>query len=323
MFDDFDATKGYRIKSVATFTGLSTHTIRKWEERYQLLAPVRSENGYRLYFEDDIQFLMYLHSQIESGKTIGQLVKCGSSHLRREMKEGPVQVIGIPATYHDKAMTLMQAARKKEKILTESIIQSFVEHLGLERAMLQVFFPVLKIIGELWHSGQISITGEHMVSQAIRRHLAKSLPKRSITQGQRVIVACAPQDFHEIGAMAATLILRGNGWQPIYLGSDSGIDMIRIACKRRLAQLIILSMVREPSKVEFTKILKQIRKRLLPLCPVIVGGQGVSGFTNDMEQAGITYFQEFQQIKKLKPRTSDSPKTLFRVPSLGTKETMI
>jgi len=115
MFDDFDASKGYRIKSVATFTELSAHTIRKWEERYQLLTPVRSENGYRLYFEDDIQLLMYLHSQIESGRTIGQLVKIGSSQLRREMKEGPVEVMGIPATYHDKAMTLIQAARKKDK----------------------------------------------------------------------------------------------------------------------------------------------------------------------------------------------------------------
>ena len=59
MFDDFNASQGYRIKSVAKFTGLSTHAIRKWEERYQLLTPVRSENGYRLYFEDDIQLLMY------------------------------------------------------------------------------------------------------------------------------------------------------------------------------------------------------------------------------------------------------------------------
>ena len=323
MFDAFDASKGYRIKSVATLTKLSAHTIRKWEERYQLLTPVRSENGYRLYFEDDIQLLMYIHYQIGSGRTIGQLGKIGSTQLRQEMKEGPFQVIGLPTAHHDNAMTLIQAARRLNRNLTESIIQTLVEGLGLERAIQQVFFPVLKAIGELWHNGQISITGEHMVSQAIRRHLVESLPKRSITQGQRVVVACGPQDFHEIGAMAATLFLRSNGWQPIYLGADSGIDMMRIACKRRMARLIIISMVREPSKVEFTKILKQIRKKLLSLCPVIVGGQGVSGLKSEMEQAGITYFQEFKQIKKLKPQTSDHPNTLFRVPSLGTKETMI
>ena len=156
------------------------------------------------------------------------------------MKEGPVQVIGLPAAHHNKAMTLIQAARRLDRNLTESIIQTFVEQLGLERAIQQVFFPVLKAIGEFWHNGQISITGEHMVSQAIRRHLVENFPKRSITESQRVVVACAPQDYHEIGAMAATLILRSNGWQPIYLGTDSGIDMIRIACKRRMARLTII-----------------------------------------------------------------------------------
>ena len=161
------------------------------------------------------------------------------------------------------------------------------------------------------------------MSQAIRRHLVETLPKRSITQGQRVVVACAPQDFHEIGAMAATLILRRNGWQPIYLGTDSSMDMIRIACKRRMARLIIISMVREPSKVEFTTILKQMSKKLLPLCPVIVGGQGVSGLKNDMEQAGIAYFKEFKQINNLKPQTSDHPNAIFEVPSLRTKANMI
>ena len=323
MFKDFNPSKGYRIKSVAKFTGLSTHTIRKWEERYQLLTPVRSENGYRLYFEDDIQLLMYIHSQIESGRTIGQLGKIGSPQLRHEMRNGPVQIIGLPSAYHGKTMTVIKAARRLDRKLAESSIQDLVDRLGLARAIPQIFFPVLKAIGELWHLGQISITGEHIVSQAIRRHLVETLPKRSVTQGQRVVVACAPQDFHEIGAMAATLILGSNGWQPIYLGTDSSIDMIRIACKRRMAQLIIISMVSEPSKGEFPKVLKQITKKLLPLCPVIVGGQGVSEFKKDIEQSGITYLQEFNQIKKLKPQPFNDTNSILGVPSLRTKETLI
>ena len=323
MFNDFTASQGYRIKSVANLTGLSAHTIRKWEERYQLLTPIRSENGYRLYFEDDIQLLMYIHSQIGLGRTIGQLVKIGSSRLRHEMKEGPVQVIGLPTAHHEAAMTLIQAARRSDRNRIKSIVQSLVDRLGLELAIQQVFFPILKAIGELWHQGQNSITGEHMVTQAIRQHLVESLRKPSITEGQRLVIACAPQDFHEIGAMAATLILRRQGWQPIYLGTDSGIDMIRIACKRHLARLIIISMVKEPSKLEFIKILKQIRTRLLPLCPVIVGGQGVSGYTNEMEQFGIKYLQEFNQIKNIKPPNIDNTNLLFGVPWQRTKETMI
>ena len=323
MRDLLDTTKGYRIKSVANFTGLSSHTIRKWEERYQLLTPDRSENGYRVYFEDDLQLLMYIKSQIASGRTIGQMAKIGPDRLRHDMQEGPVRIVGLPAIHDNKALMLVHAARRLDRNLTDNIIQSLVERLGLEQAIQQIFFPVLKVIGELWHRGQISISGEHMVSQTIRRHLVEALPKRNISKGQSVIVACAPQDFHEIGAMAATLILRNSGWQPIYLGTDSGIDMIRLACKRRLAKLIVISMVREPNKKEFTKVLNQLTKRLLPLCPIIVGGQGASVFKNKMEQSGITYLEEFNQIKTLKPQMSDHLYRTYGVPSLRTKETMI
>ena len=177
MRHSLDSPEGYRIKAVATFTGLSPHVIRKWEERYQFLIPYRSENGYRLYFEDDIQFLMYLNAQIEAGKSVGQLGKIGGAQLRREMNEGPVHVFGIPQAHYKQAITLIQAARRLNRSITEETIQNLVYRLGLEQAVQQVFFPVLKAIGDLWHGGKVSITGEHMVTQAIRQHLVETLHK--------------------------------------------------------------------------------------------------------------------------------------------------
>lgn len=303
----FDASKSYRIKAVAEFTGLTSHTIRKWEERYQLLAPLRGENWYRLYFEDDIQLLMYIKAQIAMGRKIGELGKIGTSKLRREMREGSIHILGVPQTHFEDANTLIQAARRQDRSLTEGMIQSLVQGLGLERAIQHVFFPVLKVVGELWHRGQICITGEHMVTQAIRRHLVETLHKRNISQGPTAIIACAPKDFHEIGTMTATLILQRNGWQPIFLGTVSGIEMIRLACKRRSARLVIISMVRELTKIEFTTFARQINNKLLSLCPVIIGGQGASRFKDLMEQEGINYFEEFNQIKQLNPQVHANP----------------
>ena len=79
-----EPSQKYRIKSVASTTGLSTHVIRKWEERYHLVHPQRGPNGYRLYTEDDIQFLLYLKSQLDNGESIGQLAQGGEHDLRRE-----------------------------------------------------------------------------------------------------------------------------------------------------------------------------------------------------------------------------------------------
>ncbi|MCA9499004.1 MAG: MerR family transcriptional regulator [Nitrospira sp.] len=66
-------SRKYRIKSVASITGLSAHVIRKWEERYKVIHPHQAPKGYRLFTEDDIQLLLYLKSQLDHGESIGQL----------------------------------------------------------------------------------------------------------------------------------------------------------------------------------------------------------------------------------------------------------
>ena len=311
MRHSLDSPEGYRIKAVATFTGLSPHVIRKWEERYQFLIPYRSENGYRLYFEDDIQFLMYLNAQIEAGKSVGQLGKIGGAQLRRDMNEGPVHVFGIPQSHYKQAITLIQAARRLNRSITEETIQNLVYRLGLEQAVQQVFFPVLKAIGDLWHGGKVSITGEHMVTQAIRQHLVETLQKRKSHQGPSVILACAPRDFHEIGAMTATLILQAQGWQPVYLGPDTDIDLIRLACKRRSGRLIIMSMVREPHQKDITMLMEHIKQQLLPHYPVIIGGQGASKYIDLIERYGIKYIEDMNYIKRLKPHVFEVTKLIY------------
>ena len=41
------------IGALAERTGVSTHVLRVWEERYGLLTPERSPSGYRIYGPDD------------------------------------------------------------------------------------------------------------------------------------------------------------------------------------------------------------------------------------------------------------------------------
>lgn len=37
------------IKRAAELTGVPEHTLRAWERRYGLVAPARTDGGYRLY----------------------------------------------------------------------------------------------------------------------------------------------------------------------------------------------------------------------------------------------------------------------------------
>ncbi len=52
-----EMTSGLSIKEVAEQTGLAAGTIRMWEQRYGFPDPARTDSGYRVYAEDDVEAL--------------------------------------------------------------------------------------------------------------------------------------------------------------------------------------------------------------------------------------------------------------------------
>ena len=48
----------YQIKDVADLTGIPRNTLIAWERRYDVVKPVRAENGYRYYSDEDLKTLL-------------------------------------------------------------------------------------------------------------------------------------------------------------------------------------------------------------------------------------------------------------------------
>ena len=66
---------GYRIKTVASVTGVSPELLRAWERRYTVVSPRRTTGGYREYSERDVEKLRLLKSLTARGYTIGELAR--------------------------------------------------------------------------------------------------------------------------------------------------------------------------------------------------------------------------------------------------------
>lgn len=45
----------FSIKELENISGTKAHTIRIWEQRYNLLAPQRTQTGIRFYNNDDLK----------------------------------------------------------------------------------------------------------------------------------------------------------------------------------------------------------------------------------------------------------------------------
>ncbi len=72
MSDAIDQNALYPIREVARLTGVNPITLRAWERRYNLIEPVRTESGHRLYTQEHIDFLHETLRLMEEGIPISR-----------------------------------------------------------------------------------------------------------------------------------------------------------------------------------------------------------------------------------------------------------
>lgn len=75
--------KSYTIGQVAKLTGLSTHNIRKWEERYAAITPDRTPGGDRRYGSGQVARLTLLKELVDSGNSISSVATISDAELKR------------------------------------------------------------------------------------------------------------------------------------------------------------------------------------------------------------------------------------------------
>ena len=74
--------KNYSIGAVAKLTGLTTHTIRKWEDRYEIICPLRSSGGSRRYSDEQVTKLRLLKSLVDAGQNISEIASFSAAALK-------------------------------------------------------------------------------------------------------------------------------------------------------------------------------------------------------------------------------------------------
>lgn len=82
-----DNTEHYKIGAVVRLTGLSSHTIRVWEKRYQAVVAGRSATDRRLYSQAQVDRLLLLKKCTQLGDTISAVANLDDSDLIKRITE--------------------------------------------------------------------------------------------------------------------------------------------------------------------------------------------------------------------------------------------
>ena len=201
------------IAALSRRTGVAPDTLRKWEQRYGVLRPVRTAGGQRRYSEMDVQRVEWLRDRIRDGWRIGEAA--------RVIDEATSVALDEPGDLRD---TLIAAIEENDPRTVSATLDQTFAVLPLEQALTEVVTPALRWTGEAWHRGELSVAQEHAITAKVRAHLGKLISEGQGGVRGSAVLACAPGEHHDVGLLMLAVMLRADGWRVEFLGADTPVD---------------------------------------------------------------------------------------------------
>lgn len=267
----------YNIGVVARMTGISMATLRAWERRYRFPDSERTSGGHRLYSERDILQLRWVKSRIEEGMQTAQAVNA----LRSQEKSGRLvlaePVIARVESPREEPRLLLNAVQNRllEALLSHNLNLAddiLAEALGFtqpEDIILQVVAPVLERIGAGWADKKLTVADEHLATSYLRQRLMMWMLSGPPPQSRLpVVLACAPDEWHEGSLLLLGALLRRRRWPVAYLGQALPLaDLARFAEEIKPNLIVLVAMTEGPAKAlaEWPQFLPEVVKNGRPL----------------------------------------------------------
>ncbi|MCP1727995.1 DNA-binding transcriptional MerR regulator/methylmalonyl-CoA mutase cobalamin-binding subunit [Natronospira proteinivora] len=269
------------IRTVSQMTGVNPVTLRAWERRYGLIKPQRTPKGHRLYSRDDIELIHRVLGLLDRGMSIGQV-----RHALENASEEPVSEDQTNNWERYRKQMLAAIHRFDESALDETYNETLALY-PVNVVTRRLVVPLLQEIGRRWESGEGTVAEEHFFGAYLRNKLGARFHHRpKHARGQRLIMACLPDQYHEIGLLLFALAASSRNFDIVLLGANLPLEELPQACEQAQADGVVLSGSSLPMEPELRASLARQVKRMT--VPVFVGGKGPAQDSEAIRTMGAT-----------------------------------
>ena len=263
----------HTVSWVSQQLGLAPGTLRAWEQRYGIVNPTRSEGGYRLYDDNDLDTLQAMADLVAAGMQPAQ----AADEIRsgRSLVHAGAPAVGAPAGMPDPA-ALIAASRNYDSRAMENTLDAAFAAAGFEYVVDEWLMAALVPVGQAWADGHLDIAQEHFISAAVMRRLTAAFAAAGHARAARhVITGLAPGAIHEIATLAFATMLRRAGLRVTYLGPNlPGPSWVQ-AVRTIHPDAVVIGAPRPEDGPAATEIVLAVREAA-PRTAVHVGGPGAA-----------------------------------------------
>jgi DNA-binding transcriptional MerR regulator len=287
----------HRIHRVASLTGLSKDVIRIWERRFGLLKPARGANRYRNYSDEDVALLRFLKEQLDAGGSIGELSKLGREELLGQARASAPQVSFVDNIFSGLLREQLSTLDPFNRVTFEKRLNGAVAVVPFEEALHGILLPLQEQVGQLWHDGHLSVALEHYVTKQIQQKIFSAMNQLPVAEfGAKVVVACPPDEEHDIAALAVAYRCRVRGCRVYYLGANVPIASLTNLCSKVEPDLTIISFPLALSDDKATQLVQSLANEVSPASNLAVGGHGALAMRDLFVKYNITVLEDFAEL---------------------------
>lgn len=250
-----------RIGELARRVALSPHVLRAWERRYGLLAPLRTDGGFRLYSAADEMRIREMQARIARGMAPSEAA------LGMPPATSPADLDpGAPVAELREAMGAFDA------VAVERSLDRVVAAIGVDALIAGILIPFLREVGDRWAHGEVTVAQEHFVSGVLRSRLLR-LGESTPSRGDRhAVLACPPGELHDLPLVMTAAALRTRGCRVTFLGANTPVGAIAEVAGRVTADVIVVG---SPFAERFETSAREFA-RLGRVLGLAIGGAGAS-----------------------------------------------
>jgi MerR family transcriptional regulator, light-induced transcriptional regulator len=203
-------SKCLTTREVAQLCRVSDATVKRWEDA-GLLRSERTSGGHRRFRAEEV-------ARFQRQQGLGlkhfhgdESIFTATAATRRDVK-----------TYPDSPFFNSLLAGCEERA-ANLLIDEYLREKPLAHIFDDSVCAAMRRIGELWCDGEITITQEHLATRTALCAIYKlrSILPASETIGELGMCCAVENDFHELPAYLAQVILENEGWEVMNFGANT------------------------------------------------------------------------------------------------------
>jgi len=263
----------YSISDLEKLCGIKAHTIRIWEQRYEILEPKRTKTNIRYYEDDDLRKILNIALLNKNGYKISKIAMLSDEEIME--KVGAISEINFE--HHTQLDALTISMIEMDEVKFDRIVRTNIKQLGFEETMLAVVYPFLDKLSVLWLTGSIHPVQESFMSFLIRQKLLAAIDKlelRTSINAKTFMIYLPTGESQELSLLFLSYLLQSRGHKVIYLGQNITINDLKDAFAIRKPDYLF-TMITESYTDQSVEVYIEELTQNFPDCEILLSGYQV------------------------------------------------